>query len=90
MDPSTRAVLPLRRRMIEDMRLRKMQARTQGAYIRGVRRLARFLGARMRSRPRICGGSSGTWSTQSPRRSRSTPPSWGCRPSSKSPSVASR
>jgi integrase len=30
--------------MIEDMCMRKMQDRTQEAYIRGVRRLARFLG----------------------------------------------
>jgi len=37
-------VSPLRRRMIEDMSMRKMQARTQEAYIRGVLRLTRFLG----------------------------------------------
>jgi len=35
---------PLRQRMIEDMSMRKMAPRTQEAYIRGVRRLARFLG----------------------------------------------
>ena len=39
-----REASPLRRRMIEDMCMRKMQERTQEAYIRGVRRLARFLG----------------------------------------------
>ena len=44
MDASTHAVSPLRQRMIEDMCMRKMQDRTQEAYIRGVRRLARFLG----------------------------------------------
>ncbi len=37
-------VSPLRRRMIEDMSMRKMQAHTQEAYIRGVLRLTRFLG----------------------------------------------
>ena len=44
MDASTHTVSPLRQRMIEDMRMRRMQDRTQQAYIRGVRRLARFLG----------------------------------------------
>ena len=44
MDASTHSVSPLRQRMIEDMCMRKMQDRTQEAYIRGVRRLARFLG----------------------------------------------
>ena len=43
-EESNRAVSPLRQRMIEDMCMRKMQDRTQEAYIRGVRRLARFLG----------------------------------------------
>ncbi len=40
----TRTISPLRRRMMEDMCMRKMKDRTQEAYIRGVRRLARFLG----------------------------------------------
>ena len=44
MNASPRTVSPLRQRMIEDMWMRKMQDRTQEAYIRGVRRLARFLG----------------------------------------------
>ena len=43
MDASTHTVSPLRQRMIEDMCMRRMQDRTQEAYIRGVRRLARFL-----------------------------------------------
>jgi len=43
-EQSTRAVSPLRQRMIEDMCMRKMRERTQEAYIRGVCRLARFLG----------------------------------------------
>jgi site-specific recombinase XerD len=40
----THGITPLRQRMIEDMCMRRMQDRTQEAYIRGVRRLARFLG----------------------------------------------
>ena len=43
MDPSTRVVSPLRQRMIEDMRLRKLNGKTQIAYVRAVRRLAGFL-----------------------------------------------
>jgi integrase/recombinase XerD len=35
---------PLRQRMIEDMRLRKLERRTQEGYIRGVCRLAKYLG----------------------------------------------
>ena len=40
----TKAVSPLRQRMIEDMRMRKLSDKTQIGYIRAVRRLARFLG----------------------------------------------
>ena len=40
----TKAVSPLRQRMIDDMRMRKLSDKTQTAYIRAVRRLARFLG----------------------------------------------
>ena len=36
-------VSPLRQRMIEDMRMRKMGGKTQIGYIRAVRRLAAFL-----------------------------------------------
>ena len=43
-EQSTPVISPLRQRMIEDMGMRKMRERTQEAYIRGVRRLARFLG----------------------------------------------
>jgi integrase/recombinase XerD len=38
------AVSPLRQRMIEDMRMRKMAPKTQQMYIRGVCRMARYLG----------------------------------------------
>ena len=35
---------PLRQRMIEDMTMRKLNPKTQSAYIRAVRKLAQFLG----------------------------------------------
>ena len=44
MDASTHTVSPLRQRMIEDMCMRRMQDRTQQAYIRGVRRRRWFPG----------------------------------------------
>jgi integrase/recombinase XerD len=43
MDTTTRAVSPLRQRMLEDMRMRKLEPRTQEAYIRAVRKLSVFL-----------------------------------------------
>jgi site-specific recombinase XerD len=43
MNSSTQKVSPLRLRMIEDMRMRKLAPRTQEAYIRAVRKLAQFL-----------------------------------------------
>jgi integrase/recombinase XerD len=42
--PTSAVVNPLRRRMIEDMRMRQLNGKTQIAYIRAVRRLAGFLG----------------------------------------------
>jgi site-specific recombinase XerD len=44
MNQDTPAVTPLRQRMIEDMRMRKLSDKTQSAYIRAVRQLAAFLG----------------------------------------------
>lgn len=44
METSTPGVSPLRQRMIEDMRLRKLEPKTQTAYIRAVRKLAKYLG----------------------------------------------
>jgi integrase/recombinase XerD len=44
MDSTTRPVSPLRQRMIDDMRMRKLGERTQSAYVRAVRHLAAFLG----------------------------------------------
>ena len=43
MDTITSGVTPLRQRMLEDMRMRKLERRTQEAYIRAVRRLAAYL-----------------------------------------------
>lgn len=43
MKPSSPKVSPLRQRMIEDMRLRKLELKTRNAYIRAVRKLAAFL-----------------------------------------------
>lgn len=43
MDTTTRAGTPLRQRMIEDMRMRKLEQKTQDAYIRAVRKLTAFL-----------------------------------------------
>jgi site-specific recombinase XerD len=44
MNTTTPTGSPLRQRMIEDMRLRKLSETTQTHYIRAVRRLAAFLG----------------------------------------------
>ena len=44
MDSSMPAKSELRQRMIEDMRMRKLDPRTQEAYIRAVVRFTRFLG----------------------------------------------
>ncbi|MBT2326644.1 site-specific integrase, partial [Variovorax paradoxus] len=43
MDTITSGVTPLRQRMLEDMRMRKLERRTQDAYIRAVRRFAAYL-----------------------------------------------
>ena len=39
MKDSTREISPLRQRILEDMRLRKLAPHTQQAYVRSVRRL---------------------------------------------------
>ncbi len=44
MDISTPTVSPLRQRMLDDMRMRKMAEHTQDGYIRAVCKLAAFLG----------------------------------------------
>ena len=38
MDASPRTISPLRQRMIDDMRMRKLSEKTQGHYIRWVQR----------------------------------------------------
>lgn len=43
MDASSR-VSPLRQRMIDDMRMRKLSPKTQSAYIRAVRNFTKYLG----------------------------------------------
>lgn len=42
MDSATRAIGPLRQRMIEDVRMRKFSAKTRSAYIRAVRLFFEF------------------------------------------------
>lgn len=44
METPTHAVSPLRQRMIEDMRMRKLAPKTQTAYIRAVIKFAKYLG----------------------------------------------
>jgi site-specific recombinase XerD len=44
MNTSTQGISALRQRMIEDMRMRKLAAKTQSGYIRAVRHFAGFLG----------------------------------------------
>ncbi len=44
MKDSPEKISPLRRRMIEDMRMRKLSGKTQSTYIRAVRHLAGYLG----------------------------------------------
>jgi hypothetical protein len=43
MNDSTGEISPLRQRMLEDMRLRKLAPQTQATYVRSVRRLAAYL-----------------------------------------------
>jgi integrase/recombinase XerD len=43
MDTPSAALTPLRRRMLDDMRMRKLEPKTQTSYVRAVRKLARFL-----------------------------------------------
>src|SRR4249920_487214 len=40
MNPS---ITPLRQRMLDDMRMRRLEPKTQSSYVRAVRKLARFL-----------------------------------------------
>ena len=51
MDVSTPTVSPLRQRMVEDMRMRKFEPKTQAAYLRAVRKLTVFCWRRLESEP---------------------------------------
>ena len=44
MTPSTQSIKPLRQRMIDDMRMRKLAPKTQSHYLRVVRQFAGYLG----------------------------------------------
>ena len=44
MDSSRPSITPLRQRMLDDMRLRKLNPKTQSAYLRSVSNFARYLG----------------------------------------------
>jgi integrase/recombinase XerD len=44
MNSTTQAITPLRQRMIDDMRMRKLSPKTQSHYIRAVRQFAGYLG----------------------------------------------
>jgi integrase/recombinase XerD len=43
MKPSSEALSPLRQRMTEDMRMRKLELKTRAAYLRAVKKLATFI-----------------------------------------------
>ena len=44
MTDSNKSVSPLRRRMLDDMTMRKLKAKTQAAYLRAVKNFTRFFG----------------------------------------------
>ena len=44
MTDSNKSVSPLRRRMLDDMTMRKLQAKTRAAYIRAVKNFTHFFG----------------------------------------------
>ena len=44
MIPSTQFVTPLRQRMLDDMRMRKLEPKTRAGYVRAVKNLTAFLG----------------------------------------------
>ena len=59
---TTKAITPLRQRMIEDMNARKLCAGTQRGHIRSCKRFAAFLKHPLIQRSlRISAGSSCTW-----------------------------
>ena len=71
MSSSNQSITPLRQRMLEDMRMRKLSEGTQRGYIRAVKRLA------VRQTPpelKTFVDSNCTWSTKAPRRTCSMQP----------------
>ena len=72
MDSSLHGITPLRQRMIDDMRMRKLAEKTQSHYFAPCDSWPRSLGARL-TRPlsRICGATNCTWSISALRRCRS-------------------
>ncbi|WP_340124311.1 phage integrase N-terminal SAM-like domain-containing protein, partial [Methylobacter svalbardensis] len=44
MTSTIKSITPLRQRMIDDMRMRKLSPKTQAGYIRVVKRFSSFLG----------------------------------------------
>jgi integrase/recombinase XerD len=44
MDTTTSGISPLRQRMLDDLRMRKLNPKTQSAYIRAVRNFTKYLG----------------------------------------------
>jgi integrase/recombinase XerD len=44
MDTPTPGISPLRQRMLDDLRMRKLNPKTQSAYIRAVRNFTKYLG----------------------------------------------
>jgi len=73
MDSSTQAVSPLRQRMLDDMRMRKLNPKTQSQYIRAVKQFAAFLRQSPTQLPmKICGATSCIWSITVSHRFQST------------------
>ena len=57
----TQHISPLRQRMIEDMRLRKLAPKTQASYICAVKKLSHYLAThRIPRRQKTCAGFSYT------------------------------
>jgi hypothetical protein len=71
MSSSQLTLTPLRQRMLEDMRMRKLSDGTQRGYIRAVKRLAGRLAPPVL---KTFGDSNCTWSTKAPRRTCSMRP----------------
>ena len=89
MQSSTPSISPLRQRMIDDMRMRKLNPKTQAHYIRSVPQFAAWLNrSPALPLPRICATTSCIPSIEKPPPSRSTRPSLDSSSSSTSPSTA--